>query len=313
MELLQAGYQVTVVNRGNNNQILPNQVTRVLANRNNPEQFKKALSKLDVDAVFDFSCFTPEQLTPVLRALYQKKIKYIFCSTVYVYQHYSTLLEDESQRARYLTPLQVNSERKAKKWYGSNKIKCEDLLLDRSNHNFDVTILRLPHVIGSNNNEFERENFYLQKIFQQDSLQLPWGGKNLFHFVHVQDVVKVCVAILEGRTRKNVYIVASKNPIPVKQYIALLAEAANRLVTLTEADDLISSQLMAEGCYHFIYPFDISYESHEIWEEINEEDTPIGSSIISDLQHDIKKWYPEESMDLTSAGLQKMSRRNNHG
>ena len=59
--LLLRGEQVSVFNRGQREDLLPQQVKRFVGDRNQPDQLARCMKDGGFDVVIDMVCFNPEQ------------------------------------------------------------------------------------------------------------------------------------------------------------------------------------------------------------------------------------------------------------
>ena len=67
--LHELGHNVTVLNRGISEAVLPTGVNRIVVDRMDASGVNDAIGNESFDVVFDISCYTPEALTPVIAAL----------------------------------------------------------------------------------------------------------------------------------------------------------------------------------------------------------------------------------------------------
>lgn len=296
-EFVRRGCNVTVVNRGYSQCKLPNNVKHIQADRNNTMKFEQALRKTRPSAVLDFSCFTPKHLIPSLNVFRGMEIPYVFCSTVYVYQHYSTLLESIEERNSLSLPIDIHRPRRAKKYYGFNKRLCEDLLLEEKG--IYPRIIRIPPVVGRHNNEFKRELVYIRRILHNELMPIPHKGERLFHMVHVEDVARVCYLLATRETKNQVYNLASQRPLPLSHYVKILGYATNSNITILPLEESqMKEYSISYNDFPFCYPFDIYYDTHEVWDEFGISDTPFDHNLVMDIACDIAD-LPQSSIRLT--------------
>ena len=130
------GEELYLLNRGNRNHDLPENVHCVSCDVNDEAALNKAVDGMEFDCVADFIAFTPEQAERDYRVFAGKTKQYIFISSASAYQ---TPLSD--YRITEGTPLSNPF------WsYSQNKIKCEELLMHHYREDgFPVTIVRPSH------------------------------------------------------------------------------------------------------------------------------------------------------------------------
>ena len=130
------GEELYLLNRGNRNHDLPENVHCISCDVNDEAALNKAIDGMEFDCVADFIAFTPEQAERDYRVFAGKTKQYIFISSASAYQ---TPLSD--YRITEGTPLSNPL------WgYSQNKIKCEELLMHHyRDDGFPVTIVRPSH------------------------------------------------------------------------------------------------------------------------------------------------------------------------
>lgn len=129
-------HQLYLINRGNRNHILSENVHILQADINNEEEVAAKIKELEFDVVADFIAFVPSQLERDYRLFRNKTKQFIFISSASAYQKpLSDYCITES------TPL-ANPY-----WeYSRNKIACEEYLMKLyREEGFPVTLVRPSH------------------------------------------------------------------------------------------------------------------------------------------------------------------------
>jgi nucleoside-diphosphate-sugar epimerase len=135
-QLLEAGHELYLLNRGNRNSILPAGAKEIRCDISDEAAASEKLKGMNFDVVADFIAFTEDQVERDYRLFKEKAKQYVFISSASAYQ---------KPPANYLvtesTPL-ANPF-----WdYSRNKIACEDFLLEKyRKEGFPVTIVRPSH------------------------------------------------------------------------------------------------------------------------------------------------------------------------
>ena len=166
--LHELGHNVTVLNRGISEAVLPTGVNRIVVDRMDASGVNDAIGNESFDVVFDISCYTPEALTPVIAALNGNVGHFIFCSTTSVYQtsNVSPIIEE--------FPLDRGIDASD---YARNKIICEDILMQSvADHGFPATILRPPYVYGPHNKIIQREFSFFARLLH---------GRQILSLIHI--------------------------------------------------------------------------------------------------------------------------------
>lgn len=133
------GWSVTLMNRGNHMDEIPENVELIKIDCNDSEAVRQAVKGKYYDVIADFIAFTPLQAGRDLELFRDRCGQYIFISSASAYQkpmnHY--LIRED-------TPL------KNPYWkYSRDKIECEELLMEAyRREGFPVTIIRPSHTYG---------------------------------------------------------------------------------------------------------------------------------------------------------------------
>lgn len=135
-QLAKTDWELYVLNRGNNPELLPEGVKCITADINDEAAVKEKLEGMSFDTVCDFIGFVPAQLERDYRLFKGKTRQFMYISSASAYQKPpSNYLINEG------TPL-VNPY-----WqYSRDKIACEQLLMEKyREEGFPVTIIRPSH------------------------------------------------------------------------------------------------------------------------------------------------------------------------
>ncbi|MFC5464099.1 SDR family oxidoreductase [Lederbergia graminis] len=135
-QLVEKGWELYLLNRGNRNELLPEGVKVITADINDEDKVSELIQDLHFDVVADFIAFVPSHLERDYRLFKGKTKQFIFISSASAYQ---TPLAD--YRVTEGTPL-ANPY-----WeYSRNKIACEDYLMKLyREEGFPITIVRPSH------------------------------------------------------------------------------------------------------------------------------------------------------------------------
>src|SRR5690606_1051233 len=135
-QLVEKGWELYLLNRGNRNELLPEGINVITADINDEDKVSELIQDLHFDVVADFIAFVPSHLERDYRLFKGKTKQFIFISSASAYQ---TPLAD--YRVTEGTPL-ANPY-----WeYSRNKIACEDYLMKLyREEGFPITIVRPSH------------------------------------------------------------------------------------------------------------------------------------------------------------------------
>jgi len=132
--LYNIGFEVTVINRGNNNQLIKN-INTFISDINDEDRINSFLKDKFYDVVIDFVSYNADDIKRSYLYFKNHTNQYIFISSVVVYKHfndYSGLIDECSARENPFSS------------YGENKILAENILfkIGQKDPNFHYTILR---------------------------------------------------------------------------------------------------------------------------------------------------------------------------
>ncbi|MCS6951350.1 MAG: SDR family oxidoreductase [Bryobacterales bacterium] len=218
--LLEQGHEVAVLHRKSAHDLDP-RVSNLAADRNDPSAVRAALQDRRFDAVFDNVYdwgrgTTAEQVEATARACGDRIQRYIFMSSVAAYgEGLDHREEDELAPQDHPEP------------YVRNKAASERALFRmHREEGLPVVTLRPPFVYGPGN-PFYREAFFWDRMRDGRPIVVPDGGARLMQFVHVDDLVSVCLKVLEApQAVGHAFNVANPRPVTQLEAIEAMARAA---------------------------------------------------------------------------------------
>jgi len=185
-------HQLYLINRGNRNKILSNNVNLIQADINDEEDIAAKIKDLNFDVVADFIAFEPHQLERDYRLFQGKTKQFIFISSASAYQK---PLSDF--RITESTPLSNPY------WeYSRNKIACEDYLMKMYRENsFPVTIIRPSHTydersvplgVHGDNGSFQ----VIHRMLEGKPVIIHGDGTSLWTMTHNSDFAKGFIGLM---------------------------------------------------------------------------------------------------------------------
>lgn len=134
--LAEQGHEVSVINRGSRNSVLPEGVRSIVADMDDEDAVREKLSGMEFDAVGNFIAFNRNHVERDFRLFNGKTRQYIFISSASAYNKpaRSYIINEGTTLAN---PHWI---------YSQNKIACEEYLMRQYRENgFPVTIVRPSH------------------------------------------------------------------------------------------------------------------------------------------------------------------------
>jgi nucleoside-diphosphate-sugar epimerase len=219
-QLLKRGDDVTLYNRGKSEARFPEGARFIHGDRKDYAAFEAQMTDAgSFDVVMDMVGFVPADAESVVRAFKGRIGHFIFCSTVCAYggpaTHYP-IREDEP-----LAPVSG---------YGSNKGKCEAILLEAGiRGDFPVTIMRPSQTYGEGGtivHSMGGRTTYLDRIRKGKPIIVHGDGSCLWAACHIDDVAGGFVgAALNSKAFGKIYNVTGEEWMTWNMYHAGVARA----------------------------------------------------------------------------------------
>ena len=167
-ELMEAGHQLTLLNRGSSPiDESETRLTQLIGDRNDLSSLKAKLADEKFDAIIDMILYNGEQAKDAVQACLGNTKHYIMLSTrsVYASNVGSPILENDALETRP----EVS--------YGFLKAEAENVLIEaHKTKGFPATILRLPAIYGEYDYQI-RERYFIRRLLEKrPHILLPDGG-----------------------------------------------------------------------------------------------------------------------------------------
>jgi 2'-hydroxyisoflavone reductase len=221
-ELLKAGHDVTVMHRKPKHD-LGKRVQNLVADRNDPDQVRRALEgrrfEIIFDNVYDWERgTTAAQVEAAVKAVGDRLARYVFMSSVAAYGDGLNHYEGD--------PLAPDNHAEP---YVRNKAMTERMLFRLHQKNgFPVVTFRPPFVYGPDN-PFYREAFFWDRLRAERPIIIPGDGHRLMQFVYVKDLIRACMrAIDHPGIAGEAFNIGSERPITQVEMVRAMATAAGK-------------------------------------------------------------------------------------
>jgi 2'-hydroxyisoflavone reductase len=233
-ELVKGGHDVTVLHRKPKHDF-GKKVDNIMADRNDAEAMKEALSTRRFDVVFDNAYdwsrgTTAQQVEATVRACGDRISRYIFMSSVAAYGDGLNHKESDPLAPDYHSDPYVR-----------HKATTERLLFRmHSQTGLPLVTFRPPFVYGANTNYY-REQFFWDRLRAGRPVIIPGDGHRLMQFAYVSDVVQAMIRSMdEPRAVGEAFNVGDTKPLTQVELVEKLAKVANVEPTLVRVPrDLI--------------------------------------------------------------------------
>lgn len=178
-EAVRQGMDVTVLNRGESRlRPLPDEVRRLTADSNDPEQVRAALGDAEFDAVVNWVNFVPGQVQRDIDLFTGRTGQYLFISSASAYQTPPTHM-----------PVIESNPLKNPYWqYSRDKIACEELLVNAwREDDFPMTIVRPSHTYDHTLLPFDGGWTVVERMRAGKPVVVPGDGTSLWTITHSRD------------------------------------------------------------------------------------------------------------------------------
>jgi nucleoside-diphosphate-sugar epimerase len=190
-ELVRAGHDVTILNRGKSPGTVPAGVRRLVADRGDLASLRAALGREEYDVVHDVTAYRPEDVAFMTEHFRGRTGHYVFVSSTVIYAA-STRLPIHEDFPVERGPLQNE--------YGRNKLLCEDLLVRaHREHGFPATTVCLSMVFGPHNILPDREQRMFVRLLTGRPILIPGDGTTIAQVGYVDDQARA-LRMLMGKS-----------------------------------------------------------------------------------------------------------------
>lgn len=185
------GIELSVLNRGNNNHVVPESVMKHTIDIYNIDAMKQFLKDKYYDVVVNWIAFTKEHVERDFNLFNGKTKQYIFISSASAYQ--KPVLD---------YPITENTPLENPYWeYSRNKIACEEYLFSVHSDDFNVTIVRPSHTYDDDKlitiiKKWGSDYAHLDRLLNGKPIIIPGDGTSLWTITHNTDFAKAFVPLL---------------------------------------------------------------------------------------------------------------------
>jgi 2'-hydroxyisoflavone reductase len=225
-ELVKGGHDVTVLHRKPKHEF-GKRVDNIMADRNDADAMKEALSTRRFDVVFDNVYdwergTTAAQVEATVRACGDRITRYIFMSSVAAYGDGLNHKESDPLAPDYHPDPYVR-----------HKATTERLLFRmHSQTGLPVVTFRPPFIYGPNT-PFYREQFFWDRLRAGRPVIIPGDGHRLMQFTYVNDVVQAMIRSMdEPRAAGEAFNIGDTKPLTQVEVVEKLAKIAGVEPTL---------------------------------------------------------------------------------
>ncbi len=222
-QLVDAGHDVTVCNRGRTESDIPDSVGRLVADRTDHAQLRSVLGGTEWDCVHDVSAYHPEDVD-IMMDLFRDAIgHYVFASSTVTYCSNDRAITEDDPDERGETQIE----------YGLHKLLCEDRLFAAYDQwGFPASTVPFSMVLGPHNAMPDREQRMFARLRAGRPVMIPGDGSTLLQVGDVDDQARALVAMMGNpKTFGRRYNLTGSEAVTRNDYVAMCAAAVG-----TDAD-----------------------------------------------------------------------------
>ena len=293
-QLVEAGHDVSVMSRGNQQPDVLGKVTHIQCDRTDREQFATKAGGTSYDAVIDNIAYNAEDVTHALDVFKDNVGRYLFTSTAALYYTSDMRMPAFEPNVNHdFNP--PEAEKESPLWtYTMGKAGGENVLINQDSQEF--VIIRPPIVLGPDDHTL-RGYFYFQRLMDMQPIILTNGGVQSFRIVYSEDLAKGYLLALDNpKAKNNTYNIVQQEIVTAK---LLVETAAKALGVEPEVVDIAQSAMKHAG---FEYPETYGTMQNFIL-DVTKAETELGysSTPFADWISTTVKWY-RESYDGKDSG-----------
>ena len=227
-EFLDAGYEVTIFNRGNHENPFDGdgRVERVEGDRTVEGEVKRAAMDVDPDVVVDCVAYHPRDVRVATEA-FADADAYVSVSSGAAYgANRIPKREDETPLHDCSTEQAVDDSDES---YGPRKAAGDRAVYEAAERGVNAMSVRPPVVYGPHDYT-ERFAYWVDRVESFDRVVVPGDGTNIWHLVYVEDVASALRTVAEEGEPGETYNVGDGHAPTLGEWVERIAEACETTV-----------------------------------------------------------------------------------
>lgn len=248
------GYEITLFNRGKSNANLFPGVKQIHGNRETDDILQ--ICNQHWDCIIDFSGYYPVSFEKLLVALKGKVSRYIFISTISVYDLEKFVGRTVTEADEIHSCTQAQKISKLPDAYGEKKAEMERILLQQDG--LDKIILR-PSFIYGRYDWTERFYYWLYRAKFFDQMLMP-KDFNLC-LTYADDLANGILKAIETKQHQTVYNTISQPDTSLLEVVTTATALLHRKIEFTEASEaLVEKNQIHSSVFPLFVPFHLNIE-----------------------------------------------------
>ncbi len=278
-------YEITLFNRGKSNAGLFPDLKQLHGNRETDDILQ--VCNQHWDCVIDFSGYYPFTFEKLLNSLKARVGRYIFISTISVYDLSKFENRAITEADEILNCTEEQKTSKLPDAYGEKKAEMERIL--HAQDWLDKIILR-PSFIYGRFDWTERFYYWLYRAKFFDRLLMP--PDFLLSLTYADDLANRILNAIEAKTHHTVYNTISQSNVSLRQAVTTAASLLNRKVQFAEATKLLLEKNdLDNSAFPLFVPLNLKIEGKNWLNDFGVTPIDFNSAVAATIQyHDNIGW-----------------------
>ncbi|MFQ3317976.1 MAG: 2'-hydroxyisoflavone reductase [Natronomonas sp.] len=224
-EFLDAGYDVTIFNRGNHENPFADhdRVDHVEGDRTNEAELRRAGLDLDPDIVIDCVAYYPRDVHTATD-IFSDVDAYVYISSGASYDE-ETIPKREGETALCECSAEDAID-DSMETYGPRKAEGDRAVFAAANRGVNAMAVRPPVVYGPHDYT-ERFDYWIDRVDNHDRIVVPGDGTNLWHLVSGKDVASALRTVAEKGEAGEAYNVGDDHAPVLGEWVDHIADACD--------------------------------------------------------------------------------------
>jgi nucleoside-diphosphate-sugar epimerase len=234
-EFLDAGYDVTLFNRGNHENPFAEEdrVDRVEGDRGNDSALELAAERVDPDAVIDCVAYHPRDVRAATR-IFADADAYVYVSSGAAYAAEAVPKRESETALHECTAEQATDETMAT--YGNRKAEGDRAVFEAAREGAPAMSLR-PCVVYGPHDYSERLDYWISRVADYDRVVVPGDGDNLWHRAYAPDVASALRLVAEEGDPGEAYNVGDRRLYTLTETVEAIAAALDAGIEVVHASE----------------------------------------------------------------------------
>ena len=227
-EFLDAGYDVTIFNRGNHENpfVDDSRVDHVEGDRTVEGEVRRAAVEVDPDVVVDCVAYHPRDVR-VATEVFADVDAYVYISSGAAYGENRVPKREDETPLKACTTEQAVDDSDAT--YGARKAEGDRAIHEAAERGVNATSVRPPVVYGPHDYT-ERFDYWIDRVENHDRVVVPGDGLNLWHLVYAGDVASALRTVAEEGEAGETYNVGDGHAPTLGEWVERIAAACDTTI-----------------------------------------------------------------------------------